>query len=286
MAKIKRFLRENIFITILLIVFLVGVLVYGTYETVYALNNADKQESYEQIWNSAKMITVAETDEEEETGPTAIELFLAEGNNMELYGEYLSGTVDFEVLREYNKDVIGYILIPGTMVSYPILQSQDNDYYLRYNIDGSKGYPGCIYAENYNAASLDDPLTILYGHNMRNRSMFGELDLYREEEFRAEHPYVIIYLPEEIRVYEIVVASKYTDEHLLSDSFVKEEDGTYSFYGFDGDEGERFVEEMEAYNAKGAILHTDGITSDDEILAMSTCIGSNMRYIVAAKRII
>jgi len=288
MAKIKRFLRENIFITILLIVFLVGVLVYGTYETVYALNNADKQESYEQIWANASMVAITDVeDEEEEAGPTPIELFLAEGNNRELYGQYLSDTaMDFEVLREYNKDVIGYILIPGTTVSYPILQSQDNNYYLKHNIDGSKGYPGCIYAENYNQASLDDPLTILYGHNMRNNTMFGDLDQYRKEEYRMEHPYVIVYLPDEIRVYEVVVASKYTNEHLLGDSFVKEEDGTYAFYGFDGDEGKHFIEEMVAYNAKSAYVNAEGITEDDEILALSTCTGSDMRYIVAAKRII
>lgn len=288
MAKIKGFLKENIFITILLIVFLVGTLVYGSYETIYALNNADKQESYEQIWANASKVAVTDVeDQEEEKDPTPIELFLAEGNNRELYGQYLADTaMDFQVLREYNKDVIGYILIPGTKVSYPILQSQDNNYYLKHNIDGSKGYPGCIYAENYNRASLDDPLNILYGHNMRNNTMFGDLDQYREEAYRQEHPYVIVYLPDEVRVYEVVVASKYTNEHLLSDSFVKEEDGTYVFYGFDGDEGKHFMEEMVTYNAKGAYLNAEGVTQEDEMLVLSTCTGSDMRYIVAAKRIV
>ncbi|MBQ3517558.1 MAG: class B sortase [Lachnospiraceae bacterium] len=290
-TKVKTYLKENRFIMILLIVFLIGAAGYGVYELVYETNNARQQTSYEQIWANASAVVAPDADsdseETEATEPTPIERFLAQGNNRELCGEYLSATaMDFDVLREYNEDVIGYIIIPGTKVSYPILQSEDNNYYLKHNIDGSSGYPGCIYAENYNAATLDDPLTILYGHNMRNNSMFGDLDQYKKEEYRQEHPYVIVYLPEEVRVYEIVVATRYTNEHLLSDRFDEEEDGSYTFAGFAGDEGLHFVEDMAGYNAKGSYVQTDAVTKEDEVLVLSTCTGSDMRYIVGAKRVL
>lgn len=288
-AKIKAYLKENPFITILLIVFLAGTAGYGIYELVYHTNNARQQTSYEQIWANANVVTVSETNEKEhaEEAPTPIELFLEQDNNREVYGAYLTDSaMDFDVLREYNEDVIGYILIPDTKVSYPILQSEDNDYYLKHNIDGSEGYPGCIYAENYNAATLDDPLTILYGHNMRNNSMFGDLDQYRKEEYRQEHPYVIVYLPDEVRVYEVVAVTKYTNEHLLSERFNEEEDGTRTFGGFTGDEGIHFMEAMAKYNAKGSYIDIDKVDSEDQILVLSTCTGSDMRYIVAAKKIL
>lgn len=289
MAKIKTYLKDNPFITVLLVIFLIGTLAYGTYEVIYHSNNARQQSSYEEIWASASMASDVhiKEDEKEEQIPTALDEFLAEGNNREVYGEYLSPNVlDFEVLKEYNADVIGYVLIPGTEVSYPILQTEDNDYYLHHNIDGSKGYPGCIYAENYNSPMLDDPLNIIYGHNMRNNSMFGALDEFRKEEYRNEHPYIIVYLPGEVRVYEVVVATKYTNEHLLSDRFNEEEDGSYVFYGFEGNEGFEFVEDMAAYNSKGSYINLDKVTEDDEMLVLSTCTGSDMRYIVGAKRVL
>lgn len=287
-TKVGKYLKENPFIMVLLIIFLVGALAYGIYEIVYHSNNAKQQDSYEQIWaNATKASDVKVEESSEEKEPTPLDEFLAQGNNQELYGKYLStGMLDFEVLKEYNEDVIGYVLIPETEVSYPILQSEDNNYYLHHNMDGSKGYPGCIYAENYNAATLDDPLTIIYGHNMRNNSMFGDLDQYREEEYRNAHPYIIVYLPDEVRIYEVVVATKYTNEHLLSDRFNEEDDGTYTFHGFAGDEGKQFVEEMADYNAKGSYVDEDKVKDKDEILVLSTCSGSNMRYIVGARRII
>lgn len=288
MKKIGTYLKDNPFIMILLIVLVAGSLVYGIYEIVYQSKNAKQQNSYEQMWANARVVSdmdVPDTNEEQE--PTPLDVFLNEVNNRELYGEYLApDMLDFDVLKEYNKDVIGYILIPGTEISYPVLQSEDNDYYLHHNMDGSKGYPGCIYAENYNEATLDDPLTILYGHNMRNNSMFGTLDEFRKEEYRQEHPYIIVYLPGEVRVYEVVVATKYTNEHLLSGRFNKEEDGTYTFHGFEGDEGSLFVQDMADYNAKGSYADLSRVGEEDEILVLSTCTGSNMRYIVGAKRII
>ncbi len=288
MKKIGTYLKDNPFIMILLIVLVAGSLVYGIYEIVYQSKNAKQQNSYEQMWDNARVVSdmdVPDTSEEQE--PSLLDAFLNEGNNRELYGEYLApDLLDFDVLKEYNEDVIGYILIPGTEISYPILQSEDNAYYLHHNMDGSKGYPGCIYAENYNAATLDDPLTILYGHNMRNNSMFGTLDEFRNEAHRQEHPYIIVYLPGEVRVYEVVVATKYTNEHLLSDRFNEEDDGTYTFHGFAGDEGKQFAEDMAKYNAKGSWVDLDKVEETDEILVLSTCNGSNMRYIVGAKRII
>ena len=153
-------------------------------------------------------------------------------------------------------------------------------------MDCSRGYPGCLFVENYNQPSFDDVVTIVYGHNMRNNTMFGSLDRYADSTYREEHPYIILYLPDEVRVYEVVVASKYSDEHLLVDCFEKEADGTYTFYGLNGDEGVNFMSTIADYNARGAFVDSDKVEETDKFLVLSTCNGSNQRYIVGARRIL
>lgn len=293
-AKTKKYLKENPFITVLLVVFLIGTAAYGIYQIVYHTNNAKQQESYEQIWERAVIAVVIEEDSEElstesseEHVLTPEEEFLAQGNNQVKYGNYLKeGALDFNVLWEYNKDIIGYIIIPGTKVSYPILRSEDNSYYLNHNLDGSKGYPGCIYMESYNASDFEDSITILYGHNMKNNTMFGTLEEYRKEEYRKENPYILIYLPDEVRVYEVVVASKYTNEHLLVDNFNQEADGTFTFTGLKGDESMNFMDDVDDFGAYGAFMDSDKVEETDKLLVLSTCTSNDMRYIVGAKRIL
>ena len=85
--------------------------------------------------------------------------------------------VDFADLQENtNGDIYAWIHIPDTKIDYPVLQHPtDNSYYLNHNLDGSRGYPGCIYTEDYNKKDFTDPNTVLYGHNMKNGTMFAGL---------------------------------------------------------------------------------------------------------------
>lgn len=97
-------------------------------------------------------------------------------------------TVDFAVLQEENPDVIAWVYCPDTEVNYPVLQSGDNDYYLRRRSDGSHHIAGSIFADCRNAADLSDENLILYGHNMKNGTMFGILPHYAQQEFYEAHP--------------------------------------------------------------------------------------------------
>ena len=78
-----------------------------------------------------------------------------------------------------------------------MLQSQEElDYYLDTNLDGTKGRPGCIYTQMMNSMDWTDRNTVLYGHNMRDGSMFAGLHKYEDSEYFSEHPYVYIYTEE------------------------------------------------------------------------------------------
>ncbi len=100
---------------------------------------------------------------------------------------------DFEKLRETNGDIYAWITVPGTQIDYPVLQSDTDNYYLEKNLDHTKGYPGCIYSNSCNSREFTDLLTVLYGHNMKNGSMFGSLHDYEQEEFFRENREIIIY---------------------------------------------------------------------------------------------
>ena len=107
--------------------------------------------------------------------------------------EEMQAVVDWEGLWEINPDVYAWISIPGTSIDYPILQhASDNTYYLNYNIDGSYGYPGCIYTENLNSKDFTDSNTVIYGHNMKNGSMFAGLHQFEDSNFFAQNNKVYI----------------------------------------------------------------------------------------------
>ena len=100
--------------------------------------------------------------------------------------------MDFTALREVNSDVLGWILIPDTVVSYPLLQGSDNDYYLRRTWKKWSSAVGSIFLEAQNSPALTDFNTIIYGHNMNNGSMFGTLKKYKSQDYFRKHPYVYL----------------------------------------------------------------------------------------------
>lgn len=114
--------------------------------------------------------------------------------------------VNLDALREENPEVVGWICIPGTKLSYPLMQGKDNSYYLKRAWDGSKSAAGSIFLEHRNSPSLLDFNTIVYGHHMANGSCFAPLVQYRSYSFRQENPWVYIVTDTDVRRYEIFSA--------------------------------------------------------------------------------
>lgn len=102
-------------------------------------------------------------------------------------------------------------------MDYPVVQHpEDNAWYLNHNLDGSEGYPGCIFTENYNTKDFKDKNTVIYGHDMNDRTMFDTLHDYGDEAFFKENRYIFIYLPDDVLVYDIFAAYESSAEHILS----------------------------------------------------------------------
>lgn len=184
--------------------------------------------------------------------------------------------LDFDALRqEDNPHIYAWITIPDTCIDYPILQHPDQpDYYLTHNLDGSPGYPGCIYTQPDNRRDWSDNQTVVYGHNMRDGSMFAGLHGYGEEEFFAGHPYIYIYTEASVRVYRVFAAYPFSDDHLLREY----DTGTDAGYG-------EYLQ-LACRSAQGGGRY-DGEAAPEAgepIITLSTCIADSpdRRYLVQA----
>lgn len=104
--------------------------------------------------------------------------------------------VDFEALAGINPDIVAWICIEGTNISYPVVRGSDNSRYLNLLFDGTPNGAGSIFMDYRNHSSLSDRNTILYGHNMQNGTMFHQILGYKEQEFYDAHPYALLITPE------------------------------------------------------------------------------------------
>ena len=126
-----------------------------------------------------------------------------ERENQQENNEILTRQIDFELLKEKNEDIIAWLYIPDTQVDYPICRGEDDTYYLHHNAQKESNILGALFCSSENDADLTDPHLIIYGHNMRQGQMFGELSNYEEVGFLQQQPYVYLYTPDEENVYQI-----------------------------------------------------------------------------------
>lgn len=166
-------------------------------------------------------------------------------------------------LHNQNEDIYAWLSIPGTNIDYPILQHpSDDNFYLMHNLDKSYGYPGCIYTQSLNAKDFGDPNTILYGHCMKNGTMFKQLRLYEDLEFFKEHQYVYIYTQDKAYTYEVYSGVVFNDRHLLYQYNFKEE------WGFN-----RFLEDLQSSrDMRSHIKNEIKVSPEDKLLTLSTCV--------------
>lgn len=111
--------------------------------------------------------------------------------------------IDLATLQTENGDIFGWIEIPDTAISYPLLHGEDNDFYLRRNWKKEDSIGGSIFLEATNSPDMDDFHSIIYGHRMRDGSMFGEIKHYTEQEFANAHPSIWLVLEDEICRYDV-----------------------------------------------------------------------------------
>ena len=105
-------------------------------------------------------------------------------------------TVDFEALKKINPEIIAWIRIPDTKIDYPVVQGTDNEFYLKHTFKKTEHVAGSIFLDKDNSPDFSNRKSILYGHNMKDGSMFQGLHKYENEQYLETHNKVYLYLPD------------------------------------------------------------------------------------------
>ena len=183
--------------------------------------------------------------------------------------------IDFESLRKINTDVIGWIYVEALDgVSYPVVKGKDNDEYLHMTYEKNYNFAGTIFIDYENKSDFSDCNTLVYGHNMKNGTMFGQLKNFsKDDSAYNKSKYFWIFTPEKIYRYEII--SAYT---------TAVDSDTYTLFKGPGQE---FVDYMNKIVSYSDIKTTPGeLSVEDKIVTLSTCTGNeSTRYVVQGKRV-
>lgn len=173
--------------------------------------------------------------------------------------------VNFTQLKEINEELYAWIRIPGTQIDYPVAQheGEDQTFYLHHDLYQDPRFSGCIYSENLNKKDFSDPVTVLYGHNMKNGTMFQNLHLFRNQEFFDEHEFIYVYTASSTYIYRIFAVYPYDDRHILN-----------SFDFTDEQVLAEYLQDCQNPHSMEALIREDvEVTVQTPILTLSTCIG-------------
>ena len=186
--------------------------------------------------------------------------------------KYKFMNIDFSRLKQLNADTVSYLVVDGSKISYPVVQTSDNKYYLNHSFDKEENNAGWVFMDYRNSPNFLDKNTIIYGHNRLTGTMFGSLKELLEDSYYHEDTHYI-YLYTENKIYVFEVFSVYTiqkETYYLKTSFSTNK------------EYEKFLTILQN-RSKYSFPCT--VTNHDKIITLSTCSGNDDRTVVHGKLI-
>ncbi len=269
------------FISTLVIIVALGVFCYAGYQlvTIYFAYKAGTDE-YSALEEYAK--TDKETEGFDEENMVENETMGADEQADDILTEdaaagrkklqEMENPIDFDSLLAINDDIVGWLEMEALDITYPIVQGEDNEYYLHRTFRGQENFAGSIFLDYANNPNFYNRNSIVYGHNMKNGSMFGTLKQYGEQETYDKSPYFWIYTPDKIYKYEIFacgVVGAYSDCYKMV--FAGEAD---------------FMDFVNLAKSQSYVDTGVDVKYGDTVVTLSTCTGdSETRFIVQGKRV-
>jgi len=243
----KKLNKKKIFLNILIVIFIIALIVSIAYIAKWLLDNRENKKLADKV--SEAIIDNSENEEETEY------------------------KVDFEKLKEINNQIVAYLKVKGTKIEYAVVQAKDNNYYLRRNLDKKYNVGGSIFMDYKNKLDGTDKNIVIYGHNIKDGSMFGTLkNILNKEWYNNEENYIIDLTTEkEEQKYQVFSVYKIENEDYYIDT------------EFRKNEFKKFVKTLKERSIKDFEIE---ITEEDSILTLSTCADNNKyRIVLHAKRI-
>lgn len=243
--------NKNKLIPTIFLIFFIGLLIFsGTKIINYIIESQENKKITEEI---EKLVTIEEDQENKE------------GNKY---------SIDFDNLKERNSDTVGFIKVNGTDIKHIVVQGNDNSYYLYHNFNKEKNSAGWIFADYRNKFNGTDKNIIIYGHNMKNGTMFSSLkNILNDEWYKKEENRSITFSTEnENSIYEVFSVYQIESE----DYYMKTE------FKNNG-EFNKYIETMKSRSKYNFNVDVD---ENDNILTLSTCADNNKyRVVLHARKI-
>ncbi len=168
------------------------------------------------------------------------------------------GKFNFSKLKDKNEDTIGWINIGDTAIDYPVVQAEDNRYYLNHDYQNNRSVQGSIFMDYRNQEDIKDNHIIFYGHNMKNGTMFHDLNKYKDENFLNEHRYINFY--GETGYYKWEVFSTYNTDP--SFNYIQTEFGS----------SEQYLSFINQLRSRSDFSYMgEQLSAKDKVLTLSTC---------------
>lgn len=182
-------------------------------------------------------------------------------NGQEMTVPVMKNPIDFESLQQQNDELIGWLKVRALDISYPVMQAEDNEFYLHRTFEKEYNFAGCIFLNCDNKSDFTDMNSIVYGHNMKNGSMFGKIKEFQDEEVFNKSKYFWIYTKDLIFQYRIFSVAVVNNSGLAYQTFYTKE---------------KFQELLD-YAYENSEVDTSGVevTPDDKIVTLSTCTGDD-----------
>lgn len=197
--------------------------------------------------------------------------------NTDIHVSSVENPIDFDALEEINPDIYAWVCIPGTNISYPVLQREGNDsYYIRRAEDGTHATAGCIYSEDINSKDFSDRVTVLYGHNLHSGEKFAQLNKFSDARFFENTRYIVVYTRTSELIYEVFAATPHSYAHILKNNDM---DNASEYYAF-------FNGILEKKSVKANFLDDCTLSfTSDRVIVLSTCLEGNnhQRYLVMGR---
>lgn len=277
-----------------------AILIIGTMEDRQAKESIHREETDALTESTETALAVQQKPEEtvpEEAGTQPAETVSGEAGTQpaetvpeetDMQPEEPDGTAEqpktgnpYEEYFQKNTDMAAWLVVPGTNIDYPVMQTPaDENYYLYLDFDKKKNKNGSLILDTDSSIDPIGTNLIIHGHNMKSGAMFGNLQEYEDKEYYEDHKTMILYTEECRRNYE-VIAVFYTQVY-------KKTDNVFKFYKFfQADTEEEFLDYYD--NIKALSLYDTGVTAEfgDRFLTLSTCSYQveNGRFVVVAKEV-
>lgn len=248
---------KKVVLTIILII-LIGVFCFSGYKIVtYFTQNKENSNIQEELSTSVKIFdnTPKFTEKNEEE------------KKEKVY------EIDFKSLKKKNKDTVAFLAVKGTDVEYVVVKAKDNDYYLNHNFNKKYNVAGWIFADYRNKFDGSDKNIVIYGHNMKNGSMFATLKRVINKSW---------YNNQENRIITLITESGQSKYEVFS-TYKTQAESYYITTSFNDSEFSEFIKKIKS---RSVYNYKVDVKSEDTILTLSTCDNNNnYRIVLHAKKI-